>query len=126
MAYKDKEKQKEAQRERTRRYRSKQKGVTSEGVTQGVTIPADVLATQAVELAKQRQEDEEYLTALPANFGEPDCQCTHCKNNRTHTQQLDINHGAWKPADRLGKNEINRVTLPGDIDYEGVAAPPVQ
>ncbi len=55
------------------------------------------------------------------NFGEPDCQCTHCKNNRVYTQQLVINHGAWKPASELGKNEINRVTLPGDVDYVGVA-----
>lgn len=31
--YKDKEKQKQAQKERTRRYRDKQKGVTSQGVT---------------------------------------------------------------------------------------------
>ena len=37
MPYKDEEKRKEAQRERTRRYRDKAKGVTSEGVTQGVT-----------------------------------------------------------------------------------------
>ena len=37
MAYKDKDKQREAQRERTRRYREKTKGVTSQGVTQGVT-----------------------------------------------------------------------------------------
>ncbi len=37
--YMDKEKQREAGKERIRRYRDKQKGVTSEGVTgQGVTL----------------------------------------------------------------------------------------
>ena len=35
--YKDKEAQKEANKERVRRYRERQKGVTSEGVTEGVT-----------------------------------------------------------------------------------------
>jgi hypothetical protein len=45
--YKDKDKQKEAQRERTRRYREKQKGVTSEGVTQGVTVPDSILTLHA-------------------------------------------------------------------------------
>ena len=37
MPYKDKGKQKEAGKERVRRYRQRVKGVTSEGVTQGVT-----------------------------------------------------------------------------------------
>jgi len=44
--YKDDEKRKEAQRERIRRYRDKQKGVTSEGVTpdkpEGVTLEETV------------------------------------------------------------------------------------
>jgi len=43
--YKDKVKQREATLERVRRYREKQKGVTTEGVTEkGVTYPAILLA----------------------------------------------------------------------------------
>ncbi len=52
MTYKDKDKQREAQRERTRRYRAKQKGVTSEGVTPegatGLVIPTTIEQVKAL------------------------------------------------------------------------------
>ena len=51
MAYKDKDKQREAQRERTRRYRAKEKGVTSQGVTH---------------LASAIVESQSVATVLPA------------------------------------------------------------
>ena len=57
---------------------------------------------------------------LPANFGQADCQCWHCKGNRINKNKNVINHGPYKTAAELGLNEINRVTLPGDIDYDGV------
>lgn len=53
----------------------------------------------------------------PANFGQPDCECKHCQSKRINKSKNIINHGAWKSADQLGKNEINRVSLPGDVDY---------
>ncbi len=58
---------------------------------------------------------------LPRNFGLPDCECKHCQQNATTVYKFEINHGAWKPASQLGKNEFNRVSLPGDVDYVGVA-----
>ena len=56
----------------------------------------------------------------PANFGQPDCQCYMCRTNRTLGNKNAINHEAWKPANQLDDNEINRVALPGDVDYVGV------
>lgn len=55
-----------------------------------------------------------------ANFGQPDCECMHCKSNRASGGKHTINHGEYKPAHLLSKGEVNRVTLPGDVDYEGV------
>ena len=31
----------------------------------------------------------------------------------------DINYGAWKPIGDLGVREVNRVPVPGDVDYVG-------
>lgn len=62
----------------------------------------------------------------PANFGLPDCECKHCQSNRANNanrateNKLIINHGAYKTSEQLAKNEVNRVSLPGDVDYEGV------
>ena len=45
-----------------------------------------------------------------------------CKNNRERqpAQRKVINHGQYKRAGELASNEINRVSLPGDVDYRGV------
>ncbi len=56
-----------------------------------------------------------------ANFGESDCACKMCETNRLSSSKHIINHGAWKPLGKLGKTELNRVSLPGDVDYKGVA-----
>lgn len=106
MTYKDKEKQKQAQRERTRRYRDKQKGVTSEGVTTEPSIAefdkiADMYGIE--------------------NYGQPDCMCMHCQSKRTNNSKLLINHGPHKRVNELQLHEVNRVSLPGDSDYAGVA-----
>ena len=66
------------------------------------------------------QEQTRTSVVRPANFGEPDCECMHCQTNRVNGNRHVINHGAWKPAKELGKKELNRVTLPGDVDYDGV------
>lgn len=61
------------------------------------------------------------------NFGEPDCECKHCQANRVSGNKLVLEHD-WKSAEQLfelgkktGKPVINRVPLPGDVDYVGVA-----
>jgi len=41
----------------------------------------------------------------------------HCQTNRMNGNRHVINHGAWKPANRLQCNELNRVSMPGDVDY---------
>ncbi len=56
--------------------------------------------------------------ALPANFGQPDCECKHCRNNRANGSKHRINHGPYKTAGELADNELNRVTFPSDPDYK--------
>ena len=48
-----------------------------------------------------------------------DCNCLHCQTNRANGSRHSINHGPWKSAGELAANEINRVPLPGDVDYAG-------
>jgi len=57
----------------------------------------------------------------PTNYGLDDCECQHCKTNRFNGNKHTINHGAYKRSHELGEHEINRVSLPGDVDYTGVA-----
>ena len=64
--------------------------------------------------------DNSDTALLPANFGQADCECGHCLNNREGNKGLTINHGEWKPANLLAKHEVNRVSLPSDVDYSGV------
>ena len=54
------------------------------------------------------------------NFGQPDCECMHCRQNRRQGNHHIINHGPYKPASALSQKELNRVSLPGDVDYVGV------
>jgi len=58
----------------------------------------------------------------PANYGQPDCQCMHCQQNRSQppARQKILNHGPYKAAPELADNEINRVSLSGDIDYRPI------
>lgn len=57
---------------------------------------------------------------VPTNYGQPDCECMHCQIKRGNKSHNIINHGKYKQAHQLADNEINRVALPGDIDYDGV------
>ena len=52
--------------------------------------------------------------------GGPDCTCGMCKNKVINKSSKIINHGPYKTAANLKENEINRVPIPGDIDYAGV------
>jgi hypothetical protein len=54
---------------------------------------------------------------VPANYGLPDCTCQHCRQTKANKSCLVLNHGAYKTAEHLAINEINRVSLPGDVDY---------
>ena len=56
----------------------------------------------------------------PANFGQPDCECKHCQSNRASGNRHILNHGPIKMADELGRNELNRASLPGDVGYKGI------
>ncbi len=111
------DKQKALQRERTKRYRAK--SVTCNGVTPSITskLEDDIALCDsgynaAVDLG---------LVDKPANFGEPDCMCKMCIGNRANSKPSILNHGAWKRCENLATNELNRVPLPGDVDYVGVA-----
>ena len=103
MGYKDKEQQKQADRVRQQRRRDAKKA-------KGVTIEPSI-----AEFDKVAE-----MYGKPLNFGLPDCACGHCQQARVNGSKNTINHGAWKSASQLGKHELNRVTLPGDVDYDGV------
>ena len=99
MAYKDKDRQREANRAAQQRRRQ---GMTEGMTEQGMTEPVS-------------------NTLRPANYGTDDCTCRHCQNNRAQGNRLTINHGAYKDASQLKSDEVNRQSLPGDDDYEGVS-----
>lgn len=128
--YKDKHLQREANRKASQRRRDKQKGmmmvpvsgITNQGMTQeSVTdnvipkLPADDTALAIMEVTGNLPG--EMQDNLPANFGLVDCQCRHCCNNRKHSPHLTINHGPHKTFSELKDGEVNRVSLPGDADY---------
>ena len=51
--------------------------------------------------------------------GGDDCGCGMCKNKVVNKSSKIINHGPWKSSSDLKDNEINRVPIPGDDDYDG-------
>ena len=55
---------------------------------------------------------------VPRNYGLVDCECRHCAVNRRIGIKPIINHGAYKSGNEFADNEINRVSLPGDVDYQ--------
>lgn len=55
---------------------------------------------------------------VPEKYGSKQCRCVCCKNNRLLLKPRVVNHWAYKPASELAKNEINRVSMAGDVDYE--------
>jgi len=67
-----------------------------------------------------RVTPEVACNVTPANYGQPDCECRHCANNRAQNNRLLINHGPYKTAAELKSNEVNRQTMSGDADYEGI------
>jgi hypothetical protein len=106
MMYKDKDKQKEANRLASQRRRDKAKGMTDVLTNECYVIPVTVGMTVTDE-----------LSLLPVNFGQPDCECRHCQNNRAAGSRKVLNHGPYKTVGELADNELNRVSLPSDVDY---------
>lgn len=105
MAYKDKDKQKAANRQAAQRRRNKAKGMTIV-IPEAIVIPENVIPNSHT---------------LPANYGQVDCECKQCIINRRKGSKHLINHGPYKDISQLDDNEINRVSLPGDVDYEDKA-----
>jgi len=103
------EAQKDMSRRRQQRYRESQKRNAT------VTPERNVTDKSVTRNATPIIED------LPANFGQDDCECRHCRNNRAKGSPHTLNHGPHKLAGALSKNELNRVALPGDVDYKGAA-----
>ena len=69
---------------------------------------------------KDAVTDNSVTDKLPANYGLDDCQCKHCQQACSRGAQGSIiNHGQWKPIGELQPKEVNRVALPGDVDYRG-------
>lgn len=110
MAYKDKHLQREANRQASQRRRDKLKGMTPVPDS-GMTGTSNVIPSEDV------TEPEVTNITRPANFGQSDCQCRHCQNNRNNGSRLTINHGPYKRSHELVQGEVNRISLPGDVDY---------
>ena len=53
----------------------------------------------------------------PATYGQADCQCMHCKTNRVNGTKLNIIHDR---SPNKTSQDVQRVSLPGDVDYDGV------
>jgi hypothetical protein len=59
---------------------------------------------------------------LPLNFGLDNCQCKHCQQCRTNNLNVTLWHGKQAVVIGSGLIPLNRVSLPGDIDYIGVCS----
>lgn len=77
-------------------------------------VTHNVTETKSVTITPEGEVDNDNL---PANYGQEDCECKHCQQHRNMGGKLIINHGAYKTE--LKHNEFNRVSLPGDVDYDG-------
>ena len=72
--------------------------------------------------AEGRTVEAHAAQTLPDNYGLPDCECQQCQTNRVNGNKHMINHSDCKMRSEMASEELNRVTLPGDVDYLGVAA----
>jgi len=136
--YRDKNKQKEANRKAQAKFKAKgitkvlpEQGITRQGITSTITVPPtpraltveDMLAVTTV--SKGTMTPEGIKPEVPANYGQPDCQCQQCQRLRRCPGSLvTYNHGAYKTSAQLGQWELNRVSLPGDVDYQAQPAVP--
>ena len=120
--YKDQEKQRQANKmakQRERAKKAKNKPIEQKKDAQDCAGGANSVIPNTNHRPVIPQSVIPDSHTLP-NFGQSDCQCMHCQSNRVNGNKSIINHGGYKTAAELGSNEFNRVTLPGDIDYDGV------
>ena len=85
-------------------------------VTEDEVSVTDISVTSLSVTEPELSVTEQSVTEDPYPGG-PNCQCMMCQQNRTRTKPLIINHGQYKQGFELAENEVNRVPLPGDIDY---------
>lgn len=133
--YKDPEKQKEAKRLSAQRRRDRAKGTTQgttiegttpQGTTGGVESSSGIRLEAGEPEIAQKPESEGIpkVVTWTAYPGGPDCACGMCKNKRSAGKPTDkLWHGKPMSAVDLNHNGFtaNRVSLPGDSDYKGVA-----
>ena len=101
--------------------RNKRNNVTA-AVTSTVTTSRDGPMRVKVDTSMPVQSFGESTTLPPiTNYGNTGCACLHCAQNKGNGNRSVINHDRYKPIGELGPKEINRVSLPGDPDYAGVA-----
>jgi len=107
--YKDKDKQRQAGRDRQRRYRDKAKSVTSGGVTQGVTSAEPTVTRRPITGCAKDATLEDYQTH-PERYVQ-----------RVHPERLNWTGYMTRAELEQAGLKANRVPIPGDWDYEGVA-----
>jgi hypothetical protein len=70
--------------------------------------------------AKPEQIQPEQPKADKPEQTMPEQQCAANNQSRGKVDQHTVNTGTYKTSDKLDTNEHNRVSLPGDEDYDGV------
>ena len=89
----------------------------SEPSVANATVEGATVSNATVDATVGTITPEGVKAEVPANYGKPDCACLHCRSNRANGSRHVINHGKGKTIDQLDRNEVNRVALPGDVDY---------
>ncbi len=134
MAYKDQDKQREANKAANKRYRDKQKGITADGVSrEGITgfenvaasfnapgfggLPVDV---QSKILRISDSPDE--IAGRTANALHYQRVCGVRSNTGTDIGPFTLPVD-YQSAGQLPQGEHNRVSVPGDEDYDGICTP---
>jgi hypothetical protein len=81
------------------------------------TKPEIISETELSETLSETMTPEGLKSVVPANYGLSNCACLHCRATKSNKSDKILNHGAYKHGEQLAANELNRVSLPGDIDY---------
>lgn len=119
--YKDPEKQKEANKLASQRKRDKAKGMTNGGMTP----PSSQGMTEGIHPEVEEALMDAVIGPTIHYSGGPDCGCQMCKNYRAKGKSTEfLNHGPpmWRhELAATHPDARNRVPLPGDKDYDGVA-----
>ena len=112
MPYKDPNKRRQASKKAMQRKRNVNPSTLTPDVnpnTIGTVNPVPLVFIVTPEGAKSK---------VPENYGLENCVCKDCQLNRASGNKRIVNHGKYKDVSQLADNEINRVSLPGDIDYQ--------